>query len=107
MKVYDIALADGRVAAFQVDNAVIGRRGFCRIVESIPSANMVRRPKFLSWFREDVFCEFSIAGALFEAEEPYGDNDRYWVGPAGTGIDDKPLVYLPQVEALRAAFARA
>lgn len=106
MKVDRIAPKDGPAAAFFIENVTIGRRGFCRIVEGIP-AKIVRRPKFLSWFREEVFCEFDVDGVLFEAEEPYGDNALYWVGPAGTGIDGRVLQYYPQIERVIAAFEAA
>ena len=49
---------------------------------------MVRRPRLLSWRREEVFCEFLLGGARFEIWEPYGDNSRYWIGPAGANAAD-------------------
>ena len=54
-----------------------------------------------------MFCEFVLDGVLFEGEEPYGDNSRYWIGPSGTGIDDKPLEYFPQIEVVLKAFELA
>ena len=99
MQVYDLRDSEGRTFAFEVPNVFLGRRGLCRVVKTIPGASFVRKPKLLSWFREDVFCEFTVDGEAFEAEEPYGDNSRYWVGP-------RPPRWLPQTERVRDAFAR-
>jgi hypothetical protein len=95
--VYDIKDAEGRVVAFEVDNSWIGRRGLCRLVTKIPQSRLVRRPRVLSWFREDAFCEFEIDGVIFEASEPFGDNDRYWIGP-------RPTRWAPPILAVRQAF---
>lgn len=58
----------------------------------------MRRPKaILSWFREQTFCEFEVEGVRFEAEEPYGDNSRYWIGPS-------PPRWVAQVGSVREAF---
>lgn len=107
MKVHDIPLRDGRVAAFEVDNLRLSRRRLCKIVERIPGARLVRRPRLFSWFVEDVFCVFEVGGVCFEAQEPYGDNSRYWVGPAGTGANGKLLEYHVELERVREAFSQA
>ena len=36
----------------------------------------------------------------FVVWEPFGDNDRYWIGP-------RPLRWVPEIEEVREAFARA
>jgi len=99
MKTYDLHDDQNRVFAFEIRNLGLGRDGVCRVVETIPGATLVRRPKkFLSWFREDTFCEFTVDGETYEVEEPFGDNSRYWVGP-------RPPRWLPQTERVRDAFA--
>ena len=98
MKVYDIRDPQDRIFAFEIENLGVGRRGVCRIVERIPGAKVTRRPKFLSWFREAEFCEFTVDGESFAAEEPWGDNSRYWIGP-------KPPRWVAQAEKVRDAFA--
>ena len=100
MKTYDLHNNEGRLFAFEVDNAFLGRRGACRVIRSIPNVKILREPKFLSWFREEVFCEFELGGHTFEVWEPYGDNSRYWVGP-------EPVVLTEQITDIRAAFAAA
>ena len=81
MKVYELHNSAGRTFAFEVENTFLGRRGVVRVVRSIPGAVVTRTPKFLSWFREEQFCEFIVDGREFVAWEPYGDNSRYWIGP--------------------------
>jgi hypothetical protein len=100
MKTYDYgATADGSLISFEVDNLLIGRRGVCRVVSSIQGATLVRRPKLFSWFREAVFCTFLVDGELFHAEEPWGDNSRYWIGP-------EPPRLISQTKKVRDAFAQ-
>ena len=43
-------------------------------------ARIVRQPKWLSLFREGVFCEFEPDEITFVGWEPFGDNDVYRVG---------------------------
>ncbi len=99
MKIYDLHDVENKVFAFEVSTLGIRRRGVCRVVETIPDAVFVRRPKCLSWFRESSFCEFIVDGETYVVEEPFGDNSRYWVGPT-------PPRWLPQTEKVREAFAR-
>lgn len=97
MKTYELLDESGRLCAFEVSVLETGRRGVRRIVESIPSAKLIRRPKLFSWFREDEFCEFEVDGEKFVAWEPYGDNSRYWIGP-------DPARWLPQTQRVRDSF---
>ena len=98
MITHDLLDEDGRVYAFEVDNVGLGRKGVCSVVETIPGARISRRPKPLSWFREEVFCEFSVDGVAFVAWEPFGDSSRYWIGP-------EPPEWRPQTQSVRDAFA--
>ena len=97
MKTYELLDEGGRFFAFEVGNTGLGRTGVCQVVETIPGAKIVRRPKFLSWFREEEFCEFVVDGKTFVAWEPYGDSSRYWIGP-------EPVEPLPQTQCIRDAF---
>ena len=97
MKTFELLDEEDRMFAFEVNNAGLGRKGVCRVVDTIPGAQIIRRPKFLSWFREDVFCEFLVDGRTFVAWEPFGDNSRYWIGP-------EPTEWLPQTQSIRDAF---
>jgi hypothetical protein len=67
-----------------------------RALERVQGVTIVRRPRFLSWLREEVFCEFELGGARYEVWEPFGDNSRYWVGPADS-------VWRPETERLAAS----
>lgn len=98
MRVYDLKDDQGRVFAFEVPNLLLGRRGLARVVKSIPGARLIRAPVLLSWFREEEFCEWELDGVRFVAWEPFGDNNRYWVGPTD------PPAWHPQIETVRRAF---
>jgi hypothetical protein len=99
MRVYDQKDTEGRIFAFEVDNLNLGRRDLCELVARIPGAAVVREPKWLSWFREEEFCEFVVDGQRFTAWEPFGDNSRYWIGP-------DPPVSCAQMAAVRETFVR-
>jgi hypothetical protein len=94
---YDLKDDAGRVFAFEIDQPWGGRRRVCAILRRIPGAKLTRTPRFLSWFREESFCEFELASVRFEALEPYGDNSRYWIGP-------KDCRRHPEIEDLMRAF---
>ena len=100
MKTFDIHDPQNRVLAFEIGNTFVGRRRACRIAASIPGAQLIRTPKALSWLRESSFCEFVVDGNRFEIEEPFGDSNRYWIGPV-------PPVFTPAIEKVRNAFVAA
>jgi hypothetical protein len=100
MKTFDLYDKEGRLHAFEVHNALLGRRGLLAVVKAIPGATITRKPLLLfSWFREEEFCEFTIGDLLFVACEPFGDNSRYWIGAKQPG-------WCAELPAVRDAFAR-
>ncbi len=78
--------------AFEINNINLGRQRAASIAGNIPGVVLHRLPKrFLSWFREECFCEFELNGVMFQIDEPYGDNSRYWIGQIETGGWSKEL----------------
>lgn len=100
MKTYPIKTDKGSIHVFEVGNAALSRGGVVRIVQKIPNVVVVKKPKFLSWLREDVFCQFEISGQLFSVEEPFGDNSRYLVSAEPRGSSQ-------QIEVVERAFKEA
>jgi len=91
----------GRIFAFEIDNASMSRRMTCRIAQSVPGANITRTSGLFSWFTgPDDFCEFELDGVTFVVWEPFGDNSRFWVGT-------KPPRWVSQLGVVRETFARA
>ena len=88
MRIFDIRAEDGKLHGFEVENTWLSRRGVARIVGSIPGVR-IRRAKS-GWFSRDDFCEFDVNGVGFVAEEPFGDNSRYWIRPLD-GLHDAEL----------------
>jgi hypothetical protein len=98
MKVHDQIDKEGRISAFEVSNTFLSRKGLCKIVRSIPETQIIKAPRFRSYFKgEDEFCEFEIRGQKFKAWEPFGDNSRYWIG-------SEPPHWCEQLEVVRSAF---
>ena len=100
MRVYDLKDGQGRVFAFEIENLLISRHGVCSVVETIPSAVVIERPRrflLVSPVTPEEFCEFELEGQRFRAWEPFGDNSRYWIGP-------EPPKWCPQLDGVRKAF---
>ena len=87
-----------KCSSFEVDGALLGRRGVVRVIRRIPSACVLREPKWLSRFREVEFCEFEINGEVFFVEEEE-HGGRYLVAPRGIGPSSN-------LEMVRGAFAK-
>jgi len=98
VKVYELKDESGRVFAFEISKPVGGRRGVSSIVRRISGVKLTRTPRFLSWFREEDFCEFEVGEVKFRAHEPFGDNSRYWIGP-------QDCRWHPEIEAVIQAFS--
>lgn len=98
MKTLDLLDKEGRLHAFEVENLLLGRRRVVKIVKTIPGVKITREPlRFLSWSREEEFCEFVVGDRRFVAWEPFGDNSRYWIGA-------RPPGSCPELQIVRDAF---
>jgi hypothetical protein len=102
VRVYDIRDCDGMLYAFEVPNTFLGRRGALRVIERVPGASVIRFRRLFQggWDNDEVFCEFVVGGFMFCALEPFGDNSRYWIGPASSKRG-------PAIEAVRDEFERS
>jgi hypothetical protein len=98
MRIYDIRSLDGAIIAFEVNNFCNWRMGVIRIIAKIPGACITWRPS-LTWFSPDVFCKFKIDDIEFGAYEPFGDSNRFWIGP-------NPARWVAQLDVVREAFLR-
>jgi hypothetical protein len=101
MRTFQIRNNDGKLIAFEIENLLVGRQRATKIVEQIPNILITKKPKrFLSWCREEVFCEFQLNGIDFEIAEPFGDNSRYWISGKNSG-------WCPELEVIEHAFMNA
>ena len=100
MKTHLLKNEVGKLHAFEIENIRLSRNGVVRIVKRIPQAILVRKPKLLSWLREEEFCQFKVGEQLFSVEEPFGDNSRYLVGAEPSG-------WCPEIEVVEMAFREA
>lgn len=98
MTTFDQLDESGRLQSFEVETSDVRRYGLVSVVKTIPGATIIRKPMMLfTWFREHQFYEFAVGGQRFVADEPFGDNSRYWIGPIPPGL-------YPETIAVRDAF---
>jgi len=100
VKIHDLTDEAGRAFTFEVSSGLLSRRAVCRVIRTIPGARLFKEPRWFAWHTEDHFCEFELEGVRFTAWEPWNDSSKYWIGPASPN-------WVPQIEQVRAAFARA
>lgn len=95
---------NGDVCTFEVPNWKLGRVRATKIVASIPGSSILRKPlRFLSFFREEEFCEFTLNGIHFGIEEPFGDNSRFHIYRKGVVAQ----AHCPEINILISAFKSA
>lgn len=82
MKTYSIKTEAGYPFAVEVDAALYGLRNLARTIAEVEGvSDMVVRKPFSH--TGDVRATFRYQGEQFAILEPFGDNSRYWIGPAG------------------------
>jgi hypothetical protein len=98
LRTYPLTDDSGAIYAFEVGNAFLSPREIARLVKSSLGASITAGPQgFAS--ADDMRLRFHYAGTEFEVFEPFGDNSRYWVGPAG----EKPI-RVPEIDKLHNIF---
>ena len=99
MRTFPLRDAEGRLVAVEIENAYIGVRRLARVIRGAEGvAHVQARRPFARW--EDVRVRFTWRGRACVAVEIFGDNSRYWIGPADPGGD--PFDATPLEAALRA-----
>ena len=78
MRTWELHTNDGRPYGIEISNLTITRGGVIRTIERIPGATVTSGKRY-SERRRDDFCHFTLHGASFTAEEPFGDNSRFWI----------------------------
>jgi hypothetical protein len=69
----------GVLHAFEVSNTWLQPRAIARLMRSQGAEVTFQRRLFRSG---DVHLQFKFQGKDFQVVEPFGDNSRYWIGPA-------------------------
>lgn len=84
MKTFPLALeSDGRLRAFEIENAYIGPPTIARVLRKTEGVTDVEQRRFFST-ESEVHVKFKYQGYACIVWEPYGDNSRYWIGPEST-----------------------
>jgi hypothetical protein len=95
MTVYDLHDEQGRLRAFEIDNASISRSGVIRVLKSIPGLVVNRSHP---WYRRN-FCDFELGGSTFRASDPSDERSRFLLSPSSAG-------YSQQIDIVKSAFLR-
>jgi hypothetical protein len=92
MKTYPV-LNDkkARTPIFQIENVYIGPAAIARLLDEVVGVTDVQPRKSFTKSK-DVLIEFTYMGQSYIVWEPFGDNSRYWIGPADmvAGAEDVP-----------------
>jgi hypothetical protein len=101
MKTFSLAWErDGRLRAFEIENAFIGPIAVARLLRRIDGVtDVAQRPPFSG--ESEVHVRFNYKDYPCMVWEPYGDNSRYWIGPEGDAVFGEDMA---QVEIAFAAY---
>jgi hypothetical protein len=95
MQVHSLVRPDGqRAYAFEVSSSWSVFRPIVSVLESVPGVTDVRRGGHIMSGDENR-AYFLFHGVPFVVWEPFGDNSRYWIGPADANMaapDLGPLI---------------
>jgi hypothetical protein len=80
MKTWPIIDARGEVVAFEVSVIAIGLHQIAKLLNSLPGVSQSKGRS--SFSGEEVHMNFTYQGTNCVVWEPFGDNSRYWIGPA-------------------------
>lgn len=82
MRTYPVFNKRGvRAPIFQLEGAYIGPAGIAKVLADVEGvSDVIRRKTFGK--SSDIHVEFQYLGRSYMAWEPFGDNSRYWIGPA-------------------------
>jgi hypothetical protein len=84
MRTFPLALeADGRLCAFEIENAYIGPSTVAKVLRKTKDVTDVEQRRLFS-SESEVHIKFTYRGCACIVWEPYGDNSRYWIGPENT-----------------------
>ena len=82
MRTYPVFNKDGvRSPVFQIENVYAGTATVARLLASVEGVTDVKQRQMFSKSR-DILVEFKYLGRPYIVLEPWGDNSRYWIGPA-------------------------
>jgi hypothetical protein len=70
-----------RAPVFQVENGYVGPATVAKLLARVDGVSDVRRRKMFAK-SSDIHVEFQYLGRPYIVWEPFGDNSRYWIGPA-------------------------
>lgn len=104
MKVYPVIADNGsETPIFQIDNVFISPRTVVHLLQDVDGVKDVQLRRFLTRPR-DIHARFTYHGRPFIVWEPYGDNSRFWIGPADMVEGEPAVADVPPLSELRRRF---
>jgi len=104
MKIYPVVSDHGKeTPIFQIDSALISVRTVMCLLMQVDGVNHARRRRVFEG-PGDIHARFTYLGRPFIVWEPYGDNSRYWIGPADMVEGEPAVVETPNIEQLKRRF---
>lgn len=98
MKTYPVFDKEGvRSPIFKVENVYIGPATVAKLLTGVEGVADVRRRRMFAK-SSDIHVEFQYLGRPYIVWEPFGDNSRYWIGPADIVADAPPVAKLERPE---------
>ncbi len=97
MKTYPIQRRDGTPGAFEIENFYIGLGRIEKLLSSLEGISNIRRRKLFEL--SDFLLEFDYEGCRYKVSEPFGDSNRYWIGPKN-GLETQTSASIETIEVL-------
>ena len=79
-----------RSPVFQIDNIYLSSATATKLLATVEGVTDVKQRKLFAK-SSDIHVEFQYLGRPYIVWEPYGDNSRFWIGPADMVTDAAPV----------------
>jgi hypothetical protein len=103
MRTFPIRSDSGQMFAFEMENTGISGRTIAQVLGSVDGVTAVVRRRLFAASPE-IHITFTFHNRPYIVAEPFGDNNRYWIGPddnAGAEAQATPLDASPLEAAIR------
>ena len=94
----------GPTPIFQIDSIYMSARAIAALLSRSDNVSNVRLGRAIPGETRDVKVRFDYLGQPFMVWEPFGDNSRYWIGPADMVQGEPDVPTPPSIDSLRLTF---
>jgi len=105
MRTYPVRSDSGApTPIFQIDSIYMSARAIASLLSRSDHVTNVRLGRNIPGETRDVKVRFDYQGRPFMVWEPFGDNSRYWIGPADMVEGESEVPTPPSIDSLRRTF---